>query len=317
MLGGVSDLLERLQGGEERALARAITLLESTAEEGQALLKEVRRLDRVGSAHIIGITGSPGSGKSTVADQLIALARERDWRVGVVAVDPSSPFSGGAILGDRIRMTRWHDDPGVFVRSMATRGHLGGLATATLQVVTLLAAARFDVVFVETVGVGQSEVDIVRVADTTLLVLTPGHGDGVQAFKAGIMEIADLFCINKNDLPGGHRLKREIRAALQLAPIAKGEWSPPITNAVALRGEGIDELMGHLDAHRSFLESAHALEDLRRRRVRFELSASLGEVIRHTLAGSEEALVDAVLAGRQTPAEAVAALLSGAAEASE
>ncbi len=317
MLGGVSDLLERLQGGDERALARAITLLESTAEEGQALLKEVRRLDRVGRARVIGITGSPGSGKSTVADQLIALARERDWRVGVVAVDPSSPFSGGAILGDRIRMTRWHDDPGVFVRSMATRGHLGGLAAATLQVVTLLAAARFDVVFVETVGVGQSEVDIVRVADTTLLVLTPGHGDGVQAFKAGIMEIADLFCINKNDLPGGHRLKREIRAALQLAPIAKGEWSPPITNAVALRGEGIDELMDHLDAHRSFLESAHALEDLRRRRVRFELSASLGEVIRHTLAGSEEALVDAVLAGRQTPAEAVAALLSGAAEASE
>ena len=270
-----------------------------------------------GFKDVIGITGSPGSGKSTVADQLIALARERDWRVGVVAVDPSSPFSGGAILGDRIRMTRWHDDPGVFVRSMATRGHLGGLAAATLQVVTLLAAARFDVVFVETVGVGQSEVDIVRVADTTLLVLTPAHGDGVQAFKAGIMEIADLFCINKNDLPGGHRLKREIRAALQLAPIAKGEWSPPITNAVALRGEGIDELMDHLDAHRSFLESAHALEDLRRRRVRFELSASLGEVIRRTLAGSEEALVDAVLAGRQTPAEAVAALLSGAAEASE
>ena len=199
---------------EERALARAITLLEAGRDEGQTLLKNVR--PRGGRARVVGVTGAPGSGKSTLVDKLIGVARGRGLKVAVVAIDPTSPFSGGAILGDRIRMGRWHTDAGVFIRSMATRGHLGGLAAASLQVVALLDAHGFDFVFIETVGVGQSEVDVVKVADTTLLVLTPGQGDGVQAFKAGIMEIADVFAINKFDLPGGPRLKREIKAALEL-----------------------------------------------------------------------------------------------------
>lgn len=311
MLGFVDDLLDRLLTNDERALARAITLIESGADSGQELLRALRVAGRVGQSRVIGITGSPGSGKSTLTDRLIEVWRARDRRVAVVAVDPSSPFSGGALLGDRIRMTRWHDDPQVFVRSMATRGQLGGLAAATLQVVTLLSAAGFDAVFVETVGVGQSEIDIVRVADSTVLVLTPGHGDGVQAFKAGVMEIADLFCINKFDLPGGQRLKREIQAALHLAPLAQGAWAPRVTTAVASQGEGIAALVEGLDAHRDFLAASGALGSLERRRVLFELTASVSEVVRRALAGREDALIDAVLAGRTTPAEAVHSLLAG------
>jgi LAO/AO transport system kinase len=310
MLGGVDDLQARFLAGDERALARAITLIESGAATGQELLRGLRAAGRVGEGRVVGITGSPGSGKSTLTDRLIEAWRERGQRVAVVAVDPSSPFSGGAILGDRIRMTRWHADPDVFVRSMATRGHLGGLAAATLQVVTLLSAARFDVVFVETVGVGQSEIDIVRVADSTVLVLTPGHGDGVQAFKAGVMEIADLFCVNKFDLPGGSRLQREIQAALHLAPLPAGAWPPPVSSAIANRGEGIDELVAGLDAHYAYLEESGALAGVERRRIHFELTASISEAVRRALAGREEGLVDAVLTGRTTPAEAVAALLA-------
>jgi LAO/AO transport system kinase len=313
MLGGVDDLQTRFLAGNERALARAITLIESGAAAGQELLRGLRAAGRVGEGRVVGITGSPGSGKSTLTDRLIEAWRDRGKRVAVVAVDPSSPFSGGAILGDRIRMTRWHADPDVFVRSMATRGHLGGLAAATLQVVTLLSSARFDAVFVETVGVGQSEIDIVRVADSTVLVLTPGHGDGVQAFKAGVMEIADLFCVNKFDLPGGPRLQREIQAALHLAPLPDGAWPPPVTSAIATRGEGIDDLVAGLDAHHAYLEESGALAGVERRRVHFELTASISEAVRRALTGREEGLIDAVLAGSTTPAEAVAALLAGSA----
>ena len=211
----MDELLQRVEAGEPRALARAITLIESGAKTGQELLARLRPAG--GKARVIGITGAPGSGKSTLTDGLVGWARARDERVAVVAVDPSSPFSGGAILGDRIRMTRWHSDPQVFIRSMATRGHLGGLAAATLQVVAFLDAVGFGTILIETVGVGQSEVEIADAADTTVLVLTPGQGDAVQAFKAGIMEIADLFVINKADQPGADRLKREIRAMLAIA----------------------------------------------------------------------------------------------------
>src|SRR5690606_12433713 len=203
------------------------------SDAGQELLRGLR--DRTGRAAVVGITGSPGAGKSTLTDALIAVLREHGRRVGVVAIDPTSPFSGGAILGDRIRMTRWHSDPGVFIRSMATRGHLGGLAAATLQVVALLDAVGFDHVLIETVGVGQSEVDVVQAADTTVVVLTPGQGDGVQAFKAGIMEIADVFCINKYDLPGADRLRREVAAALELGDHDAHTWFPPIVGTVAAK----------------------------------------------------------------------------------
>jgi len=303
----VDALVERLQRGDERALARAISLVESGSLDGEELLRGVRTL--TGRARIIGITGAPGSGKSTLTDGLIAASRGQGRRVGVVAVDPTSPFSGGAILGDRIRMTRWHDDPDVFIRSMATRGHLGGLAAATLQVLAVLDGAGFDTLLVETVGVGQSEVDIVGVADTTVLVLTPNAGDAVQTFKAGIMEIADIFCVNKFDLPGGDRLKREIRAAMQLGAFPEGSWKPPVLEAIASRGEGAGAVLEQAEAHRAHLQAQGRLEEVRRRRVRFELLAIVGETLRRALASREDEAVDAVLAGKTTPREVVRRLL--------
>jgi LAO/AO transport system kinase len=303
----VDALIERLARRDERALARVISLVESGGEQGEELLREARA--RTGSARIIGITGAPGSGKSTLTDRLIEVARARGGRVGVVAVDPTSPFSGGAILGDRIRMTRWHDDPDVFIRSMATRGHLGGLAAATLQVLAVLDAAGYDTLFVETVGVGQSEVDIVGVADTTVLVLTPNAGDAVQTFKAGIMEIADIFCVNKFDLPGGDRLVREVRAALQLGAFPEGSWRPPVLEVIASRGEGVEAVLAGAEEHRAFLSGSGRLEELRRRRVRFEILAIIGEQLRRALGTREDEAVDAVLTGKTTPREVVRRLL--------
>jgi len=297
-----------LLAGSERALARGMTLIEAGDPAGQELLKSLR--ERTGRGAVVGITGSPGSGKSTLTDGLIAVARAEGRRVGVVAIDPTSPFSGGAILGDRIRMTRWHSDPAVFIRSMAARGHLGGLAAATLQVVALLDAAGFDTIFVETVGVGQSEVDVVQAADTTVVVLTPGQGDGVQAFKAGIMEIADVFCINKYDQPGADRLRREIRAAMELSGHPEG-WVAPIVGTVASKGEGVEELLTRLDEHREYLIGTGGIEEARRRRVRAEVTAVLGERLRRSLAAHEAHAVDAVLSGRLGPGEVVDGLLAG------
>jgi LAO/AO transport system kinase len=303
----MTSLEARFLAGNERALARGISLLEAGEAAGGALLTAVR--SRGGGAHLVGVTGSPGSGKSTLTDGLIVTARAQGKRVAVLAVDPTSPYSGGAILGDRIRMMRHHGDAGVFIRSLATRGHLGGLAAATLQVTALLDAFGFDVVFIETVGVGQSEVDIVSVADTTLLTLTPGQGDGVQAFKAGIMEIADVFVINKADQPGSGRLGREVRAALELAPQQEG-WRPPILETVASEGRGVAELFEAVAAHRAHLEKSDEVETLRRQRVRFEVSALLFERLRKRLAGLEPRLIDAVLAGNTSATELADALLS-------
>ncbi|CAA9564944.1 MAG: putative periplasmic protein kinase ArgK and related GTPases of G3E family [uncultured Truepera sp.] len=302
----IDSLESRFTSGQERALARGISLLEAGDAAGQRLLKAVRALG--GHAHIVGITGGPGSGKSTLTDGLIAVARAQGKRVAVLAVDPTSPYSGGAILGDRIRMMRHHADADVFIRSLATRGQLGGLAAATLQAAALLDAYGFDLVFIETVGVGQSEVDIVRVADTTLLVLTPGQGDGVQAFKAGIMEIADVFVVNKADQPGSGRLKREIKAALELAPQPEG-WRPPVQETVASEGQGVPELLDTLAAHRAYLEKLGELSRLRGERARFEVSALLAERVRGRLEALESRLVDAVLSGDASAAEVVDTLL--------
>jgi LAO/AO transport system kinase len=299
------SLLERFQSNDERALARAISLVEAGTSEGQALLQTLR--SKTGKAQVIGITGSPGSGKSTLTDQLTKVARAQGRKVAVLAIDPTSPFSGGAILGDRIRMMGHHQDVNVYIRSMATRGHLGGLAAATLQVLVLLEAYGFDDIFIETVGVGQSEIDIVQVADTTVLILTPGQGDGVQAFKAGIMEIADIFVINKADLPGASRLKREIQAALELGH--KDSGLPDILETTASEAKGIDELYKSINEHHKKLETSGKLETIRKTRNRFEITSLLTEQLRLALKNSGDGLVDKILEGGITSHQALRELL--------
>lgn len=232
------ELAARLLSGDRRALARAATLVENRPEQAAGLLSAVFQASA--RARVLGITGAPGAGKSTLTAALIRKLRERGARVGVVAVDPSSPFSGGALLGDRIRMGSFVDDEGVFIRSMASRGQLGGLALATGGIVTLLGAAGFDPVIVETVGAGQDEVEIALLAHCVCVVLAPGHGDGIQALKAGMLEIADVFALNKSDLPGAEELERDMRAALELAPAGA---APALVRCSATREEGMDELL--------------------------------------------------------------------------
>jgi LAO/AO transport system kinase len=234
------DVAQRILAGDVRALARAASWVENRRPEAEALLREL--FSRTGRALILGITGAPGAGKSTLCDQLTEALRAEGKTVGVIAVDPTSPYTGGAILGDRIRMQRHHADPGVFIRSMATRGWLGGLAAATTEMTMLLDAAGRDVVLVETVGVGQDEVEIARLAAVTIVVLVPGMGDDVQAIKAGIMEIADVFVINKADLPGADKLERELKSYLSLAHRPDG-WTPSIVRTVASEGKGISETL--------------------------------------------------------------------------
>lgn len=301
----LEELLERFQKGDVRALARALTLMESGHPLGQALLKALRGRGR---AKVVGVTGSPGAGKSTLTDRLILEARKRGERVGVLAVDPSSPFTGGAILGDRIRMMRHHQDPGVYIRSLASRGALGGLAGATVAALSLLEAFGFDRIFVETVGVGQSEVDIARVADTTLLVLTPAAGDAVQAFKAGVMEIADLFAVNKFDLPGGERIIQELKSALELAPPRPGGWRPPIYPTVAATGEGVEALFAGLEAHHQHLLAHGLLEGHRLERARFEVESVIQEWGRRRTQDAKE-VVAQVAQGLLSPEEAALRLL--------
>lgn len=302
-------LLERFLAGDERALARALSLVEAGTPAGETLLATLRALGR--RSVVIGLTGAPGSGKSTLADRLVAEARGRGERVAVLAVDPSSPFSGGAILGDRVRMGRHWADKGVFVRSMASRGRLGGLARATVAAVSVLEAHGFARVFLETVGVGQSEVDIASVADHTVLVLTPAGGDAVQAFKAGIMEIADVFAVNKADLPGADRMVREIGAALELGTHDESTWWPPVVKTVAATGEGAADLLAACDAHRAHLGTA-GLERRRVQRARFEVGAAVADEVRRLVEEAGEPLFEAVASGSSTAEEAVRRLLEGA-----
>ncbi len=234
------ELAHRISAGDTRALARAATWIENRRPEAETLLRDL--FPRTGRAMIIGVTGSPGAGKSTLCDQLTQILRREGKTVGIIAVDPTSPYTGGAILGDRIRMQQHHADPGVFIRSMATRGWLGGLASATTEMTMLLDAAGFDAVIVETVGVGQDEVEIARLADVTLVVMVPGMGDDVQAIKVGIMEIADVFVINKADQPGSDKLERELKSYLTLSHRPDG-WTPKIVQTVASDGKGIPELL--------------------------------------------------------------------------
>ncbi|MEW5974665.1 MAG: methylmalonyl Co-A mutase-associated GTPase MeaB [Acidobacteriota bacterium] len=253
-------LSSRILNGEVRAIARAMTLIENEQPEAEELLKEI--FPHTGRAQIIGVTGAPGTGKSTLVDKLVLAYRRRGKSVGVVAVDPTSPFSGGAILGDRVRMQDLYLDEGVFIRSMATRGHLGGLARPTAEVVQVLDAAGKDLVFVETVGVGQDEVEVTKLADVSLVLLVPGMGDDLQAIKAGLMEIADIFVINKADRADVDQLVRGVESALSLAGRPDG-WSPPIVRSVASQGQGVEELMSAIEHWFGFRRGLPAAFDRR------------------------------------------------------
>jgi LAO/AO transport system kinase len=243
--------IEQLRSGDIRALARALSIAENRTAGWTELLKELFPLS--GHARILGLTGQPGAGKSTLVDQLARHYRKRDRTAGIIAVDPSSPYTGGAILGDRIRMQEHFSDPGIFIRSMATRGSLGGLARSTADAAMVLDASGRDIVMIETVGVGQDEVDIVRLADVTIVILVPGMGDDVQSLKAGIMEIADIFVINKSDRDGAERVEREIRSLQSLA-MRPDNWMPPIVKTVASEGKGIDELAASIAAYEEYLQ---------------------------------------------------------------
>ena len=306
-----ADLAERLLAGDKRALARAISLVENDDPEGWALVREV--YPRTGRASIVGFTGPPGVGKSTLIGRLVELARGLERQVAVLSIDPSSPFTQGALLGDRIRLTDHFLDPGVYIRSMASRGSLGGLSEATLQAALLMDASGKDDVFLETVGVGQAEVDIIDHADTVVLVLMPGSGDSIQALKAGVMEIPDVIAVNKADHPLTDTMVREIRGVLSLGP-QKG-WRVPIVKTEAGRGEGVEELAEKIAAHRDFIDSEGTLAERRRRNLMNEVVALAAGRMRRSLEAQVKddpavhELLDEVVSRRLDPASAAARLL--------
>ncbi len=311
MASSDKPLADRLLAGDKRALARAISLVESDNPEGWALVREV--YPHTGRATIIGFTGPPGVGKSTLLGALTKLERARDRTVAVLSCDPSSPYTHGALLGDRIRLSDHFLDPGVFIRSMANRGALGGLSEAALQAALLMDASGRDVVMLETVGVGQAEVDIIDHADTVVLVLMPGSGDSIQALKAGVMEIPDVIVINKADHPLTDTLVREIKTVLSLGPPA--DWEVPIVRAEAVRGEGVQELSEKLAEHRSFIEAQGTLTERRRRNLMNEVLSIATYRMRRELEASvrEDAtvkeLLDRVVSRELDPASAATSIL--------
>ncbi len=314
MARDVDALVAGAREGRTRDIARLISLIEDGAPEVPELMGELAETS--GRARVIGITGSPGVGKSTTTAALIGAMRARGERVGVLAVDPSSPFSGGALLGDRIRMQQHATDAGVFIRSMASRGHLGGLAATTPQALRVLDAAGFDAVLIETVGVGQSEIEVAAAADTTLVLLAPGMGDSIQAAKAGILEIGDIFVVNKADREGADSTVRELRNMIALGDSPERGWQPPVVRTVASTGEGIDGLIAAVDEHHAWLQDSGEGAVRRLRRARDEVEALALAIVRRRLeAGSsggrlEEAARE-VAAGRVDPHTAAARLVDG------
>ncbi|HEV8473751.1 MAG TPA: methylmalonyl Co-A mutase-associated GTPase MeaB [Methylomirabilota bacterium] len=311
-------LVERMLGGDRLALARLITHVENRSAAVPAIMQAIHA--RARDAYVVGVTGPPGAGKSTVVDRLIGLLRAAGESVGIVAVDPSSPFTGGAVLGDRIRMQTHALDPGVFIRSMATRGSLGGLARATGEVAKLLSAAGHRWVLIETVGVGQTELDIMKIADTTVVVLVPESGDAIQTMKAGLLEAADVFAVNKADRAGAPALMAELKFAAHLHYASSAsrkdvDWEIPVLSLQAQNGVGIAELLAELKRHRAALEQSGAFEVRRRARARTELEALLVDAFRARVerglaAGDLKAVFDEVVAGTRDPYSAAAAILA-------
>ena len=315
MPAGNNSLSARVSSGEAAAVARAISKIEDGSAGAAALMKEIYQLSR--GALVIGITGAPGAGKSSLVDKLAMLYRERGERVGIVAVDPSSPFSGGAILGDRIRMQTLGLDEGVFIRSMATRGNLGGLARATVDAVAILDAAGYAKIIVETVGVGQDEVEIVKAADVSVVVVVPGMGDDIQAIKAGIMEIGDVFVINKADKEGVYSTEKELEALLSLASRDDG-WEPPIVKTVATENHGVKELAQAIDSYCQAQLGARVSSDRRRAIARWRIIELLRESLLARVLASDSSvamlnrLADEVATRRRDPYSAVEEIIHAA-----
>jgi LAO/AO transport system kinase len=310
----VSTLVERARTGDPRSVARLISMV----EDGAPSLAEIAAAlaPYAGRAQVVGLTGAPGVGKSTTTNELVRSLRKAGHRVGVLAVDPSSPFTGGAILGDRIRMQEHTTDPEVYIRSMSSRGQLGGLAAATPQAVRVLEGAGCDVILVETVGVGQAEVEIASLADTTLVLLAPGMGDAIQAVKAGILEIADVFVVNKADRPGADATYRDIQGMLALGERGPGEWRPQVVRAVAVRNEGIDDVVAAIEKHRGWLTSTGELRTRHERRAAVEVEAIALGTLRARIGSVRDGtglstLAAKVAAGELDPYAAAEELIKG------
>jgi LAO/AO transport system kinase len=302
------------QAGDPRAVARLVSLVENASPELRRVMQVIAPM--TGQAHVVGLTGAPGVGKSTVTGALVRCYREQGLRVGVLAVDPSSPFSGGALLGDRVRMQDHATDDQVFIRSMASRGHLGGLSRATPQALRILDAAGFDRVLIETVGVGQAEVEIASLADCSLVVVAPGLGDSIQAAKAGILEIADVFVVNKSDRPGAQEVVRDLRTMLAMATYTAAGWKAPIVSTTAVTGDGIGELVTAIDKHRAWQAGSGQLAVKRAARAREEISAIAIAELRQRMGGLPgesrlDELADRVVAGELDPYAAADELISG------
>jgi LAO/AO transport system kinase len=294
--GAAEGLIAEVLEGRRKSIARMMSLAESTGEAGHEALAQIHR--HTGHAHVIGVTGVPGSGKSTMVRALTQRIRASGRKVGIVAVDPSSPFTGGAILGDRIRMSELSGDPGVFIRSMGTRGALGGLARSTLDVADVLDAAGYEVVLIETVGVGQDEVDIVQAAHTVVVVSAPGLGDEIQAIKAGVLEIADIHVVSKCDRADATQTVVNLRAMLRLGATAMGErstWKVPVLRSSAQNREGIDELVATIDAHRAYLGDSGEIDDRRRKIVEMRILKAAEDIVRDRLLGHGRNELDQVL----------------------
>ena len=303
--------LDRARGGDHRALARLLSLVEDDSPRVRSVIKDL--LPSTGQARIIGLTGAPGVGKSTVTGALVGAYRAAGAKVAVLAVDPTSPFTGGALLGDRIRMQEHATDEAVFIRSMASRGHLGGLAASTPQAIRVLDAAGFDPIIIETVGVGQAEVAVASLADSVVVLLAPGMGDAVQAAKAGILEVADLFVVNKADKPDTQQVVRDLRNMIALADRSEADWKPPIITTVGVKKEGIEELLGRLDGHWTWLGETGELKRRRQARAREELTALAFAALRGRLASSRlDELAGQVAEGTLDPFTAAGELLGQA-----